>query len=81
MILGLYISITLFISISGCIPTLEPITSNAEAVAGLASIQEVNKAELYLESLTDEELANLCETTNLLIETKEKEITEVIKKV
>ena len=61
--------------------TIEPITANAEDGLDYASIHEVNKAELYLESLTDDELANLCETTNLLIETKDNEEVKVIKKV
>lgn len=59
--------------------TINPLAAHCATDPNYASVQEVNKAELYLESLTDDELANLCETTNLLIE--EKEDTKVLKKV
>ena len=59
--------------------TINPLAARAETDPEYASAQEVNKAELYLESLTDDELASLCETTNLLIEEKDSSI-KVIKK-
>ena len=59
--------------------TINPIIANGETDPNYASVQEVNKAELYLESLTDDELANLCETTDLLIEEKDNNI-KVLKK-
>lgn len=48
---------------------LHPIAANADTIdPNYPTVQEVNQAELYLESLSDEELAKLCETTDLLIE-------------
>ena len=71
----------IYLSKSGAFTTLtatttsliiNPLAASAEDNSEYASIQEVNKAELYLESLSDEELANLCETTDLLIQEKEE---------
>ena len=36
--------------------------------------------ELYLESLSDDELASLCETADILIEEKDNDTVKVIKK-
>ena len=54
-----------------------PVASMAEDNTEYASVQEVNKAELYLESLSDDELANLCETANILIEEKDNNVKTI----
>ena len=48
---------------------LHPLAASADTIdPNYPTVQEVNQAELYLESLSDEELAKLCETADLLIE-------------
>jgi len=60
--------------------TINPLAASAETNPNYASVQEVNRAELYLESLSDDELASLCETADILIEAKDNDTVKVIKK-
>lgn len=60
--------------------TINPLAASAETNPEYASVQEVNKAELYLESLSDDELASLCKTADILIEEKDNNEVKVVKK-
>ncbi len=60
--------------------TINPLAASAETNPDYASVQEANKAELYLESLTDDELASLCKTTDILIKEKDNDSVKVIKR-
>ena len=50
---------------------VQPITPVLTGGYQMASPYEVRYAEAYLESLSDDELAELCESTDLLIERQE----------